>query len=497
MGNNQLFDLVHSLTQSEKRYFKLMAAQQSGEDKSDGVKLFDALCKQSIYDEFLLKKKFKGSGVEKRFSALKIYLYDLILKSLAQYNNQSFASIKIRKYLDEGEVLQRKGLYAHAIKRLEKAEKLADEAGASFVLHDILRLKLSCQSMIGSFPSTYEEMNGQLARLDEEMLKMNQTNFIFTKSISLVHWCMHLKGKKGNAVELKNIIDDTFIHLEKSLCGRFNQHYYYRTLKMYYDEAGNNEMWFKSVLKHVQIFEEDVAFLNRLPSNYFHALSSVLNYYVSTKNEAAAEKIMMKAKSFLENNNAMYTNKTNDCAHLFCTYFNMLLRGGDTLKIAAYRTQLLTQYNEGKGVINLYARLWIKHLLALSYMKETNWKEALKWNNLLIHHDQFGKSNFLYFEGYLQNILLHYHLKNYDYIERLSKSVFKIVGSDQDMSSQEKSLLLFFHQIGKNQNFIGDQKQLLSDCAVLQERNHFIYDFLQNWMSDLCSITVSQNVSSI
>jgi hypothetical protein len=476
MGNNLLYDLVLSLTQNEKRYFKLMAAQQGGDDPSQSVKLFDAISKQGVYDETILKKKFK------RFAALKLYLYDFILKSLTQYNHQSFEAIRIRKLLDEGEVLQRKGLYAQAIKRLEKAEKMAEESGASFVLHDILRLKLSCLSMIGAFPASYEEMNAMLAKLSEEMVKMNQTNFIFTKSISLVHWSMHLKGKVGNEVKLNDIIDASFIDLEKDLCGRFNKHYYYRTLKMYYDELGDTKKWKESSLQHIEVFEEDVAFQNRLPSNYFHALSTLLSFYAQEKCEKEAEKIMTKAIAFLNNKNSLYTNKINDLAHISCTYFNLLLQSNDSVKIKEQQSSLMQQYVEGKNAINVYARQWMKHLIAMSFMLEKNWKEALKWNNELINYEKFGASHFLFFEGYLQNILVHYRLGNNDYVERLCQSVHKIVAREQVLSKDEKTLLQSFQKLSRDQFKENDFEHMLNAAKALTHKNSFIYNYVEEWI---------------
>mgnify|MGYP000023314336 CR=1 FL=1 len=55
--SNELFQLIKSLTKSEKRYFKLSSSLQSGE--KNYMKLFDIIEIQDEYDEPAIKQKFK------------------------------------------------------------------------------------------------------------------------------------------------------------------------------------------------------------------------------------------------------------------------------------------------------------------------------------------------------------------------------------------------------------------------------------------------------
>jgi len=54
---HDLFDLVHSLTKSEKRFFKLQSSLQAGE--KNYVRIFDLLEKMDHYDEEFVKESFK------------------------------------------------------------------------------------------------------------------------------------------------------------------------------------------------------------------------------------------------------------------------------------------------------------------------------------------------------------------------------------------------------------------------------------------------------
>ena len=58
-GTNELFQLIKSLSKSEKGYFKKFALLNSATIKANYERLFDAIDKQQTYDEVKLKQKVK------------------------------------------------------------------------------------------------------------------------------------------------------------------------------------------------------------------------------------------------------------------------------------------------------------------------------------------------------------------------------------------------------------------------------------------------------
>ena len=77
--NHALFDLVKSMTKSEKRYFKLVSSRHTIGDENNYVRIFDYLDKLDGYDEDKLFDHFKGESFLNRFSITKKRLYDHIL----------------------------------------------------------------------------------------------------------------------------------------------------------------------------------------------------------------------------------------------------------------------------------------------------------------------------------------------------------------------------------------------------------------------------------
>src|SRR5688572_25646962 len=79
-----LFLLIKSLSKSEKRYFKLFA--DNGKSDSNYLQLFEAIDKQEEFDEDAIRKKFKGKAFTAQLHVAKIYLSELILKSLRNFH---------------------------------------------------------------------------------------------------------------------------------------------------------------------------------------------------------------------------------------------------------------------------------------------------------------------------------------------------------------------------------------------------------------------------
>ena len=81
--SRQLYALVHALSRSEKRYFRLHASMQKG--TKNYLKLFNAILMQSGYDEKAIKKMFRGERFARRLTYTKQYLYEMLLRLLESY----------------------------------------------------------------------------------------------------------------------------------------------------------------------------------------------------------------------------------------------------------------------------------------------------------------------------------------------------------------------------------------------------------------------------
>lgn len=134
--STELFDLIKSLTKSEKRFFKLHSALQSGE--KNYLRIFDAIDRQRTYDEEALKKQFAGETFVRHFPSEKNHLYKLVLKALRAYHADASITGLLKQHINNIEILFGKALYGEAYKVLVRAKKIALEHERFYLWFELL-----------------------------------------------------------------------------------------------------------------------------------------------------------------------------------------------------------------------------------------------------------------------------------------------------------------------------------------------------------------------
>jgi|GEM_PF-1474601 len=148
--SNDVFDLVKSMTQTEKRYFKRFASLQSTAQSHNSVALFDVLNKLKAYDETRLKKNIQQEGLLRNLASEKVYLHRLLMKSLRAYHLEKSPSEKASALVFDAHILLQKGLDRQAKKALAKAKRICKAYQFNSQLLTILHLE---REMIKQEPS--------------------------------------------------------------------------------------------------------------------------------------------------------------------------------------------------------------------------------------------------------------------------------------------------------------------------------------------------------
>ncbi len=139
---NALFLLIKSLKHTEKRYFTLSASSMVSSKKNNYLKLFEVLNEQAVYDEDFILKKYRTQPFVKNYAANKAYLYDMILASLRNYQEDSIEEWAIRRNFYKIKILASKGLDMDCEKLIIKTKEKAWQYEQYQTLLDILDIEL-------------------------------------------------------------------------------------------------------------------------------------------------------------------------------------------------------------------------------------------------------------------------------------------------------------------------------------------------------------------
>ncbi len=176
-----LFELIQSLSVSEKRYFKVFASSGSKSSEANNyVVLFDVLSDLDSYEENVLLKKL-GDKLKDHSKNLRAqlnqdmqYLYKVLLQSMRQYQNKA-SHIQIRDMTSDAILLRDRGLYRQAERRIIKAKELAKKYhnyAAQLALNRLERTLIWTLNDVNQDEKTallIQEKNDILQVLEEEM----------------------------------------------------------------------------------------------------------------------------------------------------------------------------------------------------------------------------------------------------------------------------------------------------------------------------------------
>lgn len=120
-----LFNLVKSMTISEKVHFKRNARTHSGKDNKNYLKIYNFIEEAEFFDKDTLADHFKGTTIEKYLSSEVNYLKEKILINLFNFNMNKTKRNKIQRGIILVESLAEKGFQKEALKKLKAIKKIA------------------------------------------------------------------------------------------------------------------------------------------------------------------------------------------------------------------------------------------------------------------------------------------------------------------------------------------------------------------------------------
>jgi len=125
---DKLFQLVRSLSKTEKRYFSIYTQLHAKSENNDYLKLFREFERQETLDEGKIKLNLAGERLLNHYAVTKSYLYDLILKAMRSYSKHS-EDKRVLDLIQDVEFLTSKGIFDQALLMLQKAKEIAEQNG--------------------------------------------------------------------------------------------------------------------------------------------------------------------------------------------------------------------------------------------------------------------------------------------------------------------------------------------------------------------------------
>jgi len=454
---NNLFFLIASLTKNEKIYFKRFAGASGSNENKIYLKLFNEIESQTIhkkYDEAKIKDKFKKENFIKQLHVAKIYLYNLILKSLYLQNINYNELSKLREMINRIEVLFRKGLYVQCSKIISKAKKTAlkEEYMIELLRINYFEIKVQRELFHSMHGKKMENNLPDLHSEKREIVKLIDNESIYEKYDSEIYLMLfkgNLPSKKEKQMLRKFLNSEHLVNVNKALTYNSKSSYYFAKANLY-NLLGKKEKDYEYQKKHIEYLEGNY---KSSGSGMFRYVKLINNYVISslTNNKFDDyDKYLEKLQKIpvSEINNKQVREKME--ALIFRIYYshkvNFSLLSGEYEDSYNKLSETIGGLNKHKKYIQNTYQLALYLSISIINFYAGNFNESLKWINHVINEKDYeSKEDFYCFALMFSNVI-HFELKNFELLEYNTKSTLNYLNKKNRVFIFEKKFLEFLRK---------------------------------------------------
>ena len=449
LQKDQLYSLIKSLSQGEKSFFIKSLPQSTKKNEStDYLLLFYTLDKMEEYDEEVLKEKLKNKTFVKHLAVIKNYLFNLIVKQLKSFHDESSIKNELYEILQEAEVLIKKALYKESYRVLQKAEKTAEKYEFFIFSQEIydrlLRLNydLLTDTGVNNYSlKIYEKQKtvfSKIAEIAELKYLRNIRN-----DISLSKGPESIKEKKLLKLLEHPLLKDGY-KFKSYNAGVYHYHLRGRIL-MHCSEFEKREKAYQVTKKLVAHLESDPELLEINPINYSSALNNLAytHFQIKPNDSENALKIINKiAEIKPKSQNLKFRIREKVIVNMLVYY----LLSKKTKEGVAYIKQIEKELIENEASYNSDMFLSAIDSFSIIHFLNGEYSKSLKWVNTILNHKSTVRLDIQCFAKVL-NLLIHYELGNFDHLDYILKPTERFLIKNNSFESSHKAIISFLNNI--------------------------------------------------
>lgn len=448
--SKDLYNLIKSLTVSEKGYFVKFAKRHIIGDENNYLRLFDAINEQEVFDEDELKAKFKGEKFIRQFTTAKNYLMNMILKSLESYHSEESVSSKIVSLMNQYKILFEKTLFSQAETLLKRAKKLAVETENYPKLIDILRYERSLDYKKIGEPD-FDKYALDALKEEKDILykleNLSEYNNLYLRLSSLFKIVGRPRTDK-DLEKFQDIISNPLMESEKKALSIRAKNFYYIISYLYFYCADDNEKAFEYGEKRLKLIEEHSEKINSMQEEYIYALSDAIAFAFNTGKIKLCLKYLKKKREIAIKYENKYSvpNNLDMCVSSYSFELYIYSMAGYFKEALETADEVIKWLDKYHGKINKSEEIKVIYAISYVYFGAGDYNKALFWINKILNDNSNFRQDYKIFAK-IMNLIIHYELGNIDLLEYNIKSVLRYLNNKDKLYKYEHALIKFIKRI--------------------------------------------------
>lgn len=462
--SHKLYNLIKSLSGPEKRYFKLYAKNTSGDRSSKYLQLFDAIDRQKVYDdEALIKSIYANEKIQSRkYSELKAYLYDLILKGLQGYDENSSVDFRLKGMLQSVRVLYRRSHYDDAIELLHKAKKIAVQYEAFDFGLEILHWEKQVAYAKADIPFLDQHLE-EIEKDEAACMKKLQNiaayqNLFYRIMINIRKYAMLRSDEKITKMEL--LMQHPLLQDIEQALSHKARIFYHRIYGLYYYSKIDYEQFHECNKKFLDLLESNPRLLKESVADHISALSNLIGSCGLLKKYSGVAKLLDKLLK-------IKPVTVDDSLRIYREYYfnklSLCIAVGDFeqgLEVLKKQQKDLKKYDPKEFQTS---RFYFQYFYI--YFGIGDYDNALKYLNEWLNQPRSMKREDLQSLARILNLIIHYEMGNTFLLDHLFRSTYRFLKKRDRVFEFEKRVLRFIRDTNK----INTKKELVDIMKVLRE----------------------------
>ncbi len=488
-SSDHLFDLIKSLTKSEKRYFRLLSQQQN-ESKAKYMQLFDFLEQKENYTAADLEEItfIKANQI----SNMKAHLMQKILQALRQFESAKNNEIHIREMIDYVQILYNRGLFRQAFDILKKAYKKVAKTGNLELKLELLKWEknLLNQSVGSQYSQNVQRVISEVEDANSKINLINQFTNLAVKLNAIYVKTGYIRND-GHLKEVQKLFYEGLPQHEEEKLSIHEKLSLYRLYVNYYYFLEDMEVGYKYALKWLQLYDQHPDLKNSQLNDYLSAVNQVmiaeykLFYYQN----------FLKSRQRLHDLNEKMQNSVNEnirnrlIKYVYVHEFNRIfMLGKFNLGV-----KLLKKLNPDLEAFiqrsDEHSRIILFYKIACLYFGNSQYHKALEWLNRVQQDEKTDLREDIHSFARILSLIAHYELGNMEVIDYYIRSTYRFLLKKGELHLFQKYIMRFLRKLAgefREEELIPEFKKLLNNLEPLQdiryEKRSFIYFDIIAWL---------------
>jgi hypothetical protein len=183
--SKELFDLVKSMSKTEKKSFNSYVKRSTNSESLKVLKVYNAINSMKYFDENILARKMKGLQC-RQLPAIRIFLYKQLLDSLRLSRKEESILLQLHQLMDHVNIFDSKRFIVQALRVLCRVKNIAKQYHQLSFQFQALAMEKKIELIFGTGDEKkINELNAEMQACNEQLVL---TGHLSTQSMLLYSW---------------------------------------------------------------------------------------------------------------------------------------------------------------------------------------------------------------------------------------------------------------------------------------------------------------------